>query len=716
MNFLAKKIVAGRKPIVVMTFVFLVIMVICAFQVKINYNMADYLPEEANSTKAIDLMSDNFGESMANCSVMIPDVDISEALKMKAELAELPGIDKVEWLDDVADITIPVAAQDKKTTEMYYKDGNALFSVTIAEGHEREGVNAIYDLVGEDAAVTGNAVAQANSQNLAVGQAIKSIMLIGPLIILVLLLSTTSWVEPFLYLTTIGIAVGINWGMQIFAGEMSYVTMAVSPILQMAVSLDYAVFLCSSFEEHKKRESSKELAMVAAIKESFGAIAASAATTLFGFVALIFMDFKIGGDMGVSLVRGVVLSFLAVMLLMPAFLLMTDPLVQKLKHKRILPDFRGCGKVLTKIRVPVLILILVLLIPAYLGQAANSFIYGSGDPAAGSRIAVDQEKMEEVFEDHTIVAMMVPVGNSTAETLLVDTLSKKDYVNDIVSYANMVGNKIPSAYLGKDITSKFYSDKYARIIIYTNTAEEGERAFASIEDIRAEAEKYYPASEIYMCGQSANMYDMKTTIEADSKRVDMITVIAIFIVLMIEFKSLSLPLLLIVVIKIATWINMCLPYFTGEPLAYIGYLVVSTVMMGATIDYAILLTEHYMKARKSLPPIAAMKDTLGTVVKSALVSAMILAVAGFSLGMSSSEQIVKALGLLLGKGAVIAFVLAITLLPAVLLLFDKIIKYTTWKPEFYDGKDEPVIKAEGKKGIPQALTEVKNVKVTEEVI
>lgn len=687
MDFIAGKIVKWKIPILILTFILLIVMVICAFQVKINYNMMDYLPLEANSTKAIDLMSENFDESMSNCSVMVPDLEIMQAIEMKETLAGLEGVEDVQWLDDVVDIKTPLAAQDQDTVEMYYKDKNALFSVTIEEGKERDGVNAIYELLGEDAAVMGNAVSQASSQNLAVSQAVKSIMLIGPLIILVLLLSTTSFLEPFLYLTTIGIAVGINWGMQIFNGEMSYVTMAVSPILQMAVSLDYAVFLCGSFEEHRKKESDLNLAMKEAIKESFGAIAASAATTLFGFVALMFMDFRIGSDMGVSLVRGVVLSFLAVILLMPAFLLLLHKLVDKLKHRRILPDFHNSGKVLTKVSVPVLILTVILVIPAYLGQLNNSFIYGSGEPDASSAIAKAQKKVEAVFDDHTIVAMLVPVGDSTAETLLVNDLEELEYVTDVVAYANMVGNKIPSAYLGKDITKSFYSDKFARIIVYTNTAEEGTRAFASIEAIRAAAEKYYPQDSIYMCGQSANMYDMKTTVEADSKRVDLITIIAIFIVLMIEFKSISLPLLLIVVIKIATWINMSLPYFTGEPLAYIGYLVVGTVMMGATIDYAILLTEHYMKYRKTKPKLAAMKATLGNVVKSAMVSAMILAVAGFSLGMSSSEQIVKALGLLLGKGAIIAFVLAITLLPAVLLLFDGVIKWTTIKPEFYKGRD-----------------------------
>ena len=682
MEKFANVIVNQRKKILIFIMSFLVIMVICATQVKINYNMMDYLPENANSTIAIDKMSENFDESMANCSVMVPDMEITEALEMKEKLSEIKGVENVEWLDDVTDITLPVEFQDEDTVEMYYKDKNALFSITIEDGMERDGVNAIYDLVGEDASVTGNAVTQSNSQNLAVSQAVKSIMLIAPLIILVLVLSTTSWIEPLLYLNTIGVAVGINWGLQIFAGEMSYVTMAVSPMLQLAVSLDYAVFLCDSFERNKKTESSVEKAMVKSIKESFKSIAASAATTLFGFIALLSMNFKVGVDMGISLVRGVTISFLCVMLLMPALLLIFNKIMEKTKHRRILPDFRNSGKYLSKVFVPIVVLVLILIAPTYLGQKNNEFIYGAGSPDPKSRIAKDIEAKNEVFEDSTIVVMMVPVGDSTKEMMLVEDLEDIKHVKKVVSYANVVSNKIPVEYLSEDITKKFYSDEFARIIVYTNTAEEGEAAFRTVENIRNAAEKYYPEDSIYMCGQSANMYDMKNTVVADNERVNLITMIAIFVILLVEFKSVSLPLILISVIKIATWINMSIPYFMNEPLAYIGYLVVSTVMMGATIDYAILLTENYMKFRKQYTPMEAMKHTLGNVVKSAMVSASILAIAGFALGFSSSEQIVKALGLLLGKGAVIAFALSITLLPAVLLLFDRVIELSTWKAGF----------------------------------
>ncbi len=682
MDKIAEKIVNLRIPILISTMVLLIVMIICAFNVKINYNMMDYLPEQANSTKAIKLMEENFDEAMANCNVMVSDVSITEALDIKDKLSDIDAVTDVKWLDDVADISKPLTMQDEETVEMYYNNKDALFSVAIEEGKERDGVNAIKEMLGDDACLTGNAVSQATSQNLAVSQATKSIMLIGPLIIIVLLLSTTSYLEPLLYLNTIGIAVGINWGLQIFNGEMSYVTMAVSPILQMAVSLDYAVFLCGSFEEKRKQYDSVTVAMKEAIKESFKAITASAATTLFGFVALIFMDFKVGADMGISLVRGVILSFLAVILLMPSLLLICYKISDRLKHKRILPDFRRSGNVLLKTRIPVLIVIAALSLPAYLGQLNNSFIYGSGEPDPKSELAVDANRIAESFVDHTVVALLVPNNDSTAETLLSKELEGNDYVTDVISYANVVSNKIPSAWIGKDVTKSFYSEDLCRIIVYTDTAEEGERAFEAVNDIKETASKYYPDDEIYMCGQSANMYDMKKTVEADSKRVDLITILAVLIVLLIEFKSIALPVIMVLVIKIAVWINMSIPYFTGEPLAYIGYLVVGTVMMGATIDYAILLTEHYIKYRKELPKMEAMKKTLGQVVKSAMVSAMILAVAGFSLGMSSSEQIVKALGLLLGKGALIAFALSITLLPALLLLFDKVIEKTTYKANF----------------------------------
>jgi predicted RND superfamily exporter protein len=684
MNFYVNSIVKFRKWIVAVFLIALPFMGICALTLGINFNMMEYLPQNANSTKAITVMKDNFGEGIANASVMIPNVEITEALEYKEKLAKLPGITDVMWLDDVVDLTRPLAVQDKDTIETYYVDKAALFSVTIEDGNEQKAVKELYNLVGDDGAVTGSAVVQATSQSMAMDQASKSIVVLGILFVIVLVLSTTSWVEPFLYLMCIGVGVLINLGLCGISGEISYVTLAVTPILQLAVSLDYAVFLTHSFDSNREKTDDVNQAMKMALKESFMSIFGSAACALFGFLALLFMKFKIGPNMGTALVQGVVVSYITIVVFLPALMLCVYKLVDKTRHRSFLPNFSKSGNVIMKGRIPIFLLVLILMVPAYLAQKNNEFVYGSGEAAIESRLGQDEAKIDQIFGSSNILAMMVLAGDQTSEMLLCKDLENLDFVKSVTSYTTMVSNKIPKQYLTEDVVSNFYSDDYARIIIYTNLDTEGDTAFAGVEKVREIAGNYYK-DNVYLCGETANMYDMMECVKVDNEVVDRVTLISIFIVLLLEFKSLIIPVILILTIKIAVWINMAVPYFTGGDLSYIGYIIVSTVMMGSTIDYAILLLDHYMIERKSKPALQAIKDTVGGCMRTMLVSSVILAVAGFALGAMSSEEMVKVLGILLGRGAVIALVLCITFLPAFVLFFDKLISLLTIGAKFYKG-------------------------------
>lgn len=701
MNWISDHVIKWRKGIIIVSLLVAVIMGICATFVKINYNMSDYLPENANSTKAITVMSENFNESMSNANVMLSNVTLDEALDYKTRISEISHVENVGWIDDSMDIEQlkylynedaslneslidPTSAE---TIKSFYKDGNALFQITIESGYEQGAVNDIYDLIGEDNAMIGSAVEQASSQNLAISQSIKAISILGPLIILVLILSTESFIEPLLYLTTIGVATGINLGLCLIRGEISYVTLAVAPILQLAVSLDYAVFLSHSFGKYRHTESSVTNAMKLAMKDSLKAISASCLTTLFGFAALLFMNFKIGPDMGISLVSGVVLSFVATMIFLPALILVTYKLNDKCKHRPFLPKFNKLGSGLVKSRFVLLALIGIMLIPSFNLQSENTFIYGSGEPAKESRLAVDSKKIEDVFGKSNMVAILVPRGNEEAESKLAEEFENLAYVESVMSYANVIGFDVPMEYLPEGTADKFYSEDYARIILSTSLETESEESFSAVKQIKDMVAQYYSEDETYMCGNSVNLYDMKECIEADNKRVSLITLIAIALILIVEFKSLIIPLILVLVVKGSIWITLAMSAVTGEAICYIGYLVVSTVMMGATIDYSILISDEYIKNRKSLLPLEAMKKTLGSSIKSILVSAFTLAIAGFSLGLSSSESIVRLLGLMLGKGAVVAFVLSITLLPAILVICDKLIPYLSLNMEFCDKKN-----------------------------
>ena len=661
-----------------LTLLLTVIFTVCFFNVKINYNMTAYLPENANSTIALDLMDAEFGEAVPNCNVMMPDVSVLEALKIKAQLEEVEGISHVSWLDDAADLKVPLEVQDADIVDDYYADGNALFSVTIEDGQERAATDLIGELLGEDVKLSGSAVEQADSQRLAVSQTLSAIAVLGPLIILVLLLAITSWVEPFIYLTAIEAAVLINLGSEIFRGEISYVTLAVAPILQMAVSLDYAVFLSSAYEKHRKKAPNDAIALIWAMKESFRSILSSALTTVFGFLALTMMEFKIGPDIRISLVKGVALSLVSCMTFLPAAILLLNKVIDKTRHRRFMPSFKGAGKVAVKLRIPTFVIVFLISGICYIGQANNRFTYGSGDAAGNTEDAV---AIKECFGESNIMVVLVPDTDRTKETLLSRQIEEMDHVTSVISYATQVGAAIPPQYLSEEIRESFYGEHYARIIVYSDLPDEGKESFALVENVRALAEEYY-GDDVYSCGQSANLYDMKQTVEKDNTVVNIVTIVAIYLTLLLTMKSWLLPILLILVIKCAIWVNMSIPFFTDSSLIY---LVVSTVQMGVTIDYAILLTDHYMLNRKKMSQRPAMEKTMGEVISSVLVSSSILAIAGFALAFVTSNEMVEALGILIGRGALIPLVLVNLCLPALLFFVDKLLPVTTYRADFYDG-------------------------------
>jgi predicted RND superfamily exporter protein len=677
-----------RKRIVAFYAILAIICGLAYLGVGINYNMTDYLPEEANSTIALGVMEAEMDTQIPNANVMVPDVSITEAQDYKDKLLAVENVTEVMWLDDVVDLRVPLAMQDADMVEAYYKDGAALFSVTVKSGTEKDTVAAIREAVGEKIKISGTAAEQAFSQELALSETIRAIIVLVPLIIIILIISTTSWIEPFLYLLTVAVAIIINLGTNIFQGEISFVTLAVAPILQLAISIDYAIFLSHRFNSIRETNDDIVDAMREAIKKSFPAITASAAATLFGFVGLLFMEFKIGPDMGISLVKGILVSFICVMTLMPALTLILHKAIDKTKHKRILSSFKNIGSGAMKVRIPVFVLVLAIMVPCFLAQSNNNFTYGTGSVATSEN---DAGQIEAVFGKTNPLVLMVPNGDTAKELLLCDELETQDHVKSVVSYVTSVGAEIPSGFLDKETISNFYSENHARILVYTDTEYEGDVAFEVVENIRGITQSYY-GDETLMLGYSPNLYDMKEFIEEDDKVVELVSILTIFAVLLITFRSWFLPILILVAIKVSIWINMAIPYFQDNSLAYIGYVVMGTVQLAATVDYAILLTDYYLANRKTLPKIAAMKKTLGEMVQAILVSGLILSVSGFCLVFMSSDVLVSQLGMLLGRGVLISLALIIVFLPMLLIVCDGFIRRVNKKYNFYTETKDPETK------------------------
>lgn len=679
---LSKNIIRHRKLVVVIFIAAALVCAILQLGVSVNYNIADYLPEDAESTLALRIMSEEFDTDVPNARVLIPDVSITEALEYKKALSEINGVSNLMWLDDVIDLRQPLEMADRAVVETYYKEGSAIISLAIGEEDDVRIINEIRALVGEDGAVSGNAVVSATSKEMSAGETTRVMLFLVPLIILILILTTTSWVEPLLFMATIGISILINMGTNIIFDDISFITFSVSPILQMAVSLDYAIFLLNSFQKYRDVTDDIDEAMSLAMKRSLPAVLASALTTLFGFLALVFMRFEVGANLGIALAKGIVFSLISVMVFLPSLTVCCYKLIDKTKHRRFVPTFKGSGRFIIRTRIPALILVVLLVVPSYLAQSRTSFIYGIGDLEPTSRAGMDEAKINEIFGQSVPTVLLVPRGDVAREARLADDLSEINNVVSVVSYAGTVGAEIPVEYLDESIVSQFYSENYSRIIVYGDTNEEGEEAFALVRKVRDTAQRYY-GSEALTFGASANLYDIKDIVTADSLLVNLLAVLAIGLVLLFTFKSLSLPLILLITIQSSIWINLSIPYFTSSALSYIGYLVISTVQLGATVDYAILFTDHYMLNRRQLLPRAAAIKTAGETMLSILTSAAILALSGFILSFISTNDIVSQMGLLLGRGALLSTVMVLFFLPAAITLLDSLVRITTLRADFF---------------------------------
>ncbi|MDR0490594.1 MAG: MMPL family transporter [Oscillospiraceae bacterium] len=669
---IADSIIHRRKMIAV---IFLFAAVVCALMfssVNVEYNMVEYLPPGSQSTEALHILNREFSDALPNAQVTVRDLSLMEAMSFKKELEGLDHMREVLWLDDVYDLRQPLEMGNSDTIGSFYSEKTAYYSVVIFKGSEKEGVKEVRELLGDRGVISGEATEIEFVQTATGTEVVNAMTILLPLVFIILILTTSSWIEPLLFFVVIGISVVINMGTNVLLGKVSFLTNAVTPILQLAVSLDYSIFLLHSFAKHRNSGISIEAAMSAAIKESFSSVAASAATTLFGFMALLFMNFRLGSDLGLSLAKGIICSFVSVIVFLPALTMLLYKVIDKTHHREILPSFANIHSVLRRLAIPAIVLVALIIVPCFLGQSRTDFLYGY-------QAAFDEMTGHDDGDTDgrsTAMVLLVPKGDVVREELLSNELLALPYVTSVMSYAHTVGAGIPPDFLDSSVTSRFYSENYARLIVYVNTPQEGDIAFAAVEEMAATAEKYYPEG-VYSAGQSTNLYDIKNVVRSDNSRTNLIAIISIFIVLLITFKSGVLPLLLLLTIEAAIWINLSIPYFTGTSINYIGYLVLNTVQLGATVDYAILLTVAYTRNRRTMQKKEAIHEALGSSFRSIIVSATTVATAGFALAGASSNPLIADIGILLGRGALLSMTMVLVFLPAMLTISDKITGKTT---------------------------------------
>lgn len=665
--------ITGHQKLVVS--VFLILMIICAIMwrsVGVNYDIKDYLPQDSSSTVSIEVMGEEYEEGVPNARVMIKDVSIPEALEYKEKIAAVEGVDAVNWLDDSVSTAVPLETVDEDLKEQYYKDGNALFQVTIDKDHILTAVPDVREAAGDDAALTGDAVSTEVATTSTVEELPMLCVLAVAVVLLILVFATESWIEPLLVLISLGIAILINAGTNLIFGTVSFVTNGAGNVLLLAVSLDYSVFLLHRFHEYREELGDPRQAMIEALCRSTSSIMSSGLTTVIGFLALVLMRFLLGPDLGLASAKGVAISLITAFVFLPAWILLTYKAVEKTRHRPLMPDFTKLGKLVVKTMIPMVCIFVLIMIPAFLASNSNEYYYGASKIfGSETRIGQDTDEILEVFGEGDSYALLVPKGNLAYEKALSEDLQQLDGVSGIVSYVDTVGAEIPVEYLSEDIVSQLNSDDYTRMVINAEVPQEGDQTYKLVREIRAAAQEYYP-DQYYLAGGGPSYYDLMKVVSADMLKVNLVAIAAVYLILALMMRSVLLPVLLVASIETAIWINVAVPYFTGTTVFYISYLIISAIQLGATVDYAILMTDRYRECRQTLNKKEAVVETVASSVPSILVSGLALTTVGFLLGNISSHGILAMLGIFLGRGALLSLFIVVFVLPGLLYLFDKL--------------------------------------------
>lgn len=673
-DFIIRKSRAIEKVFIVMV----LISAVMAPFVEVNYDLTEYLPDSVESRQGLNIMEDTFGYP-GTARVMIKDVTLYEAKAYKDRLEKVDGVDRILWLDTSTNVFSGEGFIDYTSIDQYYKDDCAVMDVIFEEGDTSKKTSAAIDdmkeITGEKGCYVGMAV-QDKSVAKNVRSEMQMILVIGVfMIFLVLCLTTNSWVEPFLYLTVMGVAVVINKGTNLFLGEISFLTNSVSAVLQLAVSMDYSIFLIHAFTRYKKAGMGQTEALRAAIDEALNSIFASSLTTIVGFIVLVFMRFSIGYDMGIVLAKGIVCSLLTVVLFMPAMIIRLAGWMERTAHRPFLPEFDRLSRGIYRVRYLVLAVVAVLVLPAYTAQGMNSYMYGNDAVGAGegTEVYADEQEIDRIFGRSNMMMALVPSGDNVREREFSQELSDLPYTKTVMSLSQTLPEGVPESFLPESVTGLLHDESgWSRILIYVRSKGESEAAFRYADEISAIMKEYYPG-ESYLVGATPSTQDIKATITEDYSRVNTLSLIGVFVVVMFSFKSILIPIIAMIPIEVAIFINMAVPYIAGETMIFMGYIIVSSIQLGATVDYAILTTNNYIACRKTMEKEAAAVETLKRSIPSILTSGSILTIVGYILYHISSIAAIGDMGHLIGRGAILSMLLVCTFMPALLVLGDRVL-------------------------------------------
>ncbi len=649
---------------------------------RINYDLLSYLPDSLETVKGQDIMVDEFGTG-AFSMVVVENMENKDVQKLEEKIEGIEHVKDVIWYDDFADISVPESMIPKDIREMLFKGDATMMLVllddTTSSDTSMQAVSQMRKEVGEQCFISGMTGIVTDIKNLSLKEMPAYVVIAAALCLIVLGLAMESFVVPVLFLLSIGMAILYNFGSNFFLGEISYITQALTAVLQLGVTMDYSIFLLNSYEDNKKRfPGEKERAMGHAIANTFKSVIGSSVTTIAGFVALCFMTFKLGMNIGVVMAKGVVIGVICCVTLLPSMILIFDKVIEKTKHRALIPNLDKVSDFITGHYKIWIVVFLVLLLPAIYGNNHTKVYYNIDKSLPKSLESnVANAKLQEDFQMNNLHMLLLPKDMESKEkTEMMEKIEHVDGVKWVLGVDSVLGPSVPESMIPKDLTSMLKSQNYEMEFVcstYKTATDEVNAQISKINDIVKSYDK-----GAMVIGEAPLTKDLADVTDVDLKNVNIISIAAIFIIIMLVFKSISLPVILVSVIEFAIFVNMAIPYYQGISLPFVASIVIGTIQLGATVDYAILMTSRYQKERyRGKDKKTAIKIAHETSMKSILISGISFFAATFGVSVYSKVDMIGSICTLLSRGAIISTIVVLLVLPAMFMIFDKVIVHTS---------------------------------------
>ena len=567
---------------------------------RVNYDILSYLPDSLETVEGQDIMVDEFGMG-AFSMVVVEDMELKDVAKLKEKFQDVEHVKDVLWYDSVADLSIPVSMIPAKFKDGFFNGDAtmmiALFDDTTSSDAAMEAVTDMRKIANEQCFISGMSGVVTDIKNIALQEMPIYVVIAACLSLLVLLLAMDSLIIPVLFLLSVGLAVVYNLGSNIFLGEVCYITKSLTAVLQLGVTMDYSIFLLNSFEAYKKKYDAKDRAMAHAIADTFKSVAGSSVTTIAGFLALCVMTFALGRDMGIVMAKGVVIGVICCVTVLPAMILVFDGVIEKTKHKPLIRSMDKPSGFITKHYKVWLLIFLILLYPAVYGNNHTQIYYNIDKSLPATLDSnVSNEKLKEDFDMSTVHMVLLKNGlDSKEKTQMLDQIDKVDGVKWSLGMNSLIGPTFPESMIPSNIKEMLQSDNYEVQFICSEYSSATDECNAQLDKIQKIVKKYSPESMVI--GEAPLMKDLQDTTDVDLQRVNILSMAAIFVIILFVFKSISLPFILLAVIEFAIFVNMAIPYYQGVTLPFVASIVIGAIQLGATVDYAILMTSNYQKQR-----------------------------------------------------------------------------------------------------------------------